>query len=159
MCRIVARRGMASFKAKFPVLQELFAKNHRGALCPPPPSGARVNEVLINSSCNVCCLLFLFSFQDLICALLEAPELHSVNTPWTRVVLDSWVVSQIWLDSDSNESSQSWVGRENQGYESNQSRIIPIVIWVRDESTEYCLSQSWVTYFSEGKTLRFCIYL
>ena len=33
---------MASFKAKFPVLQELFAKNHRGALCPPPPSGARV---------------------------------------------------------------------------------------------------------------------
>ena len=32
---------MASFKAKFPVLQELFAKNHRGALW-PPPSGARV---------------------------------------------------------------------------------------------------------------------
>ena len=32
---------MASFKAKFPVLQELFAKNHRGPL-PPPPSGARV---------------------------------------------------------------------------------------------------------------------
>ena len=26
---------MASFKAKFPVLQELFAKNHRGALWPP----------------------------------------------------------------------------------------------------------------------------
>ena len=38
---------MAGFKAKFPVLQELFAKNHRGALCPPPPSGARVNCVLI----------------------------------------------------------------------------------------------------------------
>ena len=33
---------MASFKAIFPVLQELFAKNHRGALCPPPPSAARV---------------------------------------------------------------------------------------------------------------------
>ena len=34
---------MASFKAKFPVLQELFAKNHRGgAFAPPPPSGARV---------------------------------------------------------------------------------------------------------------------
>ena len=32
---------MASFKAKFPVLQELFAKNHsRGPLA--PPSGARV---------------------------------------------------------------------------------------------------------------------
>ena len=36
---------MASFKAKFPVLQELFAKNHRGALWAPPPSGARVNIV------------------------------------------------------------------------------------------------------------------
>ena len=36
---------MASFKAKFPVLQELFAKNHReGPLPPPPPSGARVNS-------------------------------------------------------------------------------------------------------------------
>ena len=32
---------MASFKAKFPVLQELFAKNHRGLW---PPSGARANE-------------------------------------------------------------------------------------------------------------------
>ena len=30
---------MASFKAKFPVLQELFLKNHRGALCPPPQRG------------------------------------------------------------------------------------------------------------------------
>ena len=29
MCRIVAGRGTANFKAKFPVLQELFAKNHR----------------------------------------------------------------------------------------------------------------------------------
>ena len=35
-CGIVARRGMASFKGKFPVLQKLFAKNHRGALTPPP---------------------------------------------------------------------------------------------------------------------------
>ena len=43
MCGIVARTGMASFKTKFPVLQELFAKNHRGPLC--PPSGARVNRV------------------------------------------------------------------------------------------------------------------
>ena len=34
---------MASFKAKFPVLQELFAKNHRGGPLAPPPSGARVN--------------------------------------------------------------------------------------------------------------------
>ena len=33
---------MASFKAIFPVLQELFAKNHRGGPL-GPPSGARVN--------------------------------------------------------------------------------------------------------------------
>ena len=38
---------MASFKAIFPVLQELFAKNHRGALW-PSPSGARINiEILL----------------------------------------------------------------------------------------------------------------
>ena len=36
---------MASFKAKFPVLQELFAKKHRGALCPPPPAGRGLNVV------------------------------------------------------------------------------------------------------------------
>ena len=29
MCRIVAGRGTANFKAKFPVLQDLFAKDHR----------------------------------------------------------------------------------------------------------------------------------
>ena len=41
---------MASFKAKFPVLQELFAKNHRGGPLAPPPSGARVKTLsqLIN---------------------------------------------------------------------------------------------------------------
>ena len=39
-CGIVARRGMASFKAKFPVFQELFAKT-TGALCPPPAGGGQ----------------------------------------------------------------------------------------------------------------------
>ena len=37
---------MASFKAKFPVLQELFAKNHRGGggpFGPPPPAGRGLN--------------------------------------------------------------------------------------------------------------------
>ena len=58
----------------------------------------------------------------------------------------SRVVSQFWLDSDLNESSQSWVGRENQGYELSQSRITPIVIWVTVESTGYRLSQSWMAY-------------
>ena len=41
----------------------------------------------------------------------------------TRVVPDSWVVSQIWIDSDSNESSYSRDGRENQGYESRVSSL------------------------------------
>ena len=77
----------------------------------------------------------------------------------TRAVLDSCVMSQMWLDSDPNESSQSWVGRENQGYESSQSRITLIVTRVRVESTGYCWSQSWVSGSSEQKTLVFCIYL
>ena len=40
--KCATRGGMASFKAKFPALQELFAKNHRGAqgpFGPPPPAG------------------------------------------------------------------------------------------------------------------------
>ena len=48
---------MASFKAKFPVLQELFAKNHRGALW-VPPSGARVKQCpLLRSTFwyHICC--------------------------------------------------------------------------------------------------------
>ena len=32
---------MASFKAKFPILQELFAKNHRGPLSPPAGRGLK----------------------------------------------------------------------------------------------------------------------
>ena len=64
----------------------------------------------------------------------------NLRSPKARVMLDSWVVSQIWLDSDSNESSQSWVGRENQGYESSQSRIMPIVIWVELNQ----LNTAWV---------------
>ena len=40
---------MASFKAKFPVLQELFAKNHRGGPL-GPPSGARVKSTVCRSS-------------------------------------------------------------------------------------------------------------
>ena len=45
-CRIVGRRGMASFKAKFPVPQELFAKNHRGGpFGPSPPAGRGLTVV------------------------------------------------------------------------------------------------------------------
>ena len=41
---------MASFKAKFPVLQELFAKNHRGGpLGPPAGRGLRGGGVLDGS--------------------------------------------------------------------------------------------------------------
>ena len=85
---------------------------------------------------------------------LVTPNPHTTIGFWvlTRVVLDSWVVSQIWLDSNSNESSWSWVSRENQGYETSQSRITLIVNWVRVESIGYCLSQIWFTDFSEEKT-------
>ena len=45
---------MASFKAKFPVLQELFAKNHRGGpLGPPAGRGLRLgllSRILMDSS-------------------------------------------------------------------------------------------------------------
>ena len=40
---------MASFKAKFPVLQELFAKNHRGAL--GPPAGRQVKGISARDGC------------------------------------------------------------------------------------------------------------
>ena len=71
-----------------------------------------------------------------------------------RLWLDLWVVSQIWLDSDSNESSQSQVSRENQGYESSQSRITLNYAESNYESElsqldTADLSQSWVTYYSE----------
>ena len=66
-----------------------------------------------------------------------------------------------WVESELNQGRvESFrVGRENQGYESSQSGITLIVIWVRVESTGYCLSQSWVADFSKEKTSRFCIYL
>ena len=38
---------MASFKAKFPVLQELFAKNHRGDPLGPPPAGRGLTSVAV----------------------------------------------------------------------------------------------------------------
>ena len=57
------------------------------------------------------------------------------NVTPTRVVLDSWVVNQIWLDSDSNESSQSWVDRGKRR-------------WVESESNhaDRHLSQSWLNW-------------
>ena len=52
----------------------------------------------------------------------------------SRVVLDSWVMSQIWLDSDSKESSRV------------ESAIKKSRIWVESESShaDGHLSQSWV---------------
>ena len=46
-----------------------------------------------------------------------------------------WVVSQLWLNSDSNELSQSWVRLVNLGFELSQSWVTWIVIWVRVESS------------------------
>ena len=50
-----------------------------------------------------------------------------------------WVVSQIWLNSDSNELSQSWVRLVNLGFEVSRS-------WVRLANLGFELSQSWVTW-------------
>ena len=59
---------MASFKAKFPVLQELFAKNHRRAPWPPPPRRARVNQINIPHFALIFCsllLILVFKFSTL----------------------------------------------------------------------------------------------
>ena len=68
-----------------------------------------------------------------------------------RVVLDLWVMSQIWLDSDSNELSRVESVVKNQGLESSQSRVTLMVIWVRVEceSTRYCLNLSH--WFCQGE--------
>ena len=50
-----------------------------------------------------------------------------------------WVVSQIWLNSDSNELIQSWVRLVNLGFELSLS-------WVRLANLGFELSRSWVTW-------------
>ena len=50
-----------------------------------------------------------------------------------------WVVSQIWLNSYSNELSQSWVRLVNLGFELSRS-------WVRLANLGFELSRSWVTW-------------
>ena len=50
-----------------------------------------------------------------------------------------WVVSQIWLNSDSNELSQSWFRLVNLGFELSRS-------WVRLANLGFELSRSWVTW-------------
>ena len=64
---------MASFKAKFPVLQELFAKNHRGALC-PPPSGARVKSRYYFTSTR--------GFGGVLCAI-SAPGIREIKAQFS----------------------------------------------------------------------------
>ena len=105
-----------------------------GANWPLPPMLPKTP--MNKQMCYQCFLLINDSIDhsNVVCSLTQLTRMKVR----TRVVLDSWVVSQIWLDSDSNESSQSRVGRENQGYESSQSRITLFVIWVRVESTGYC---------------------
>ena len=60
---------MASFKAKFPVLQELFAKNHRGALCPPPAGRGLSNEAVYFQENSLRIQFFLYIFiYELMCS-------------------------------------------------------------------------------------------
>ena len=58
-------------------------------------------------------------------------------------------MSQIWLDSDSNESSQSRVGCENQGYEFESE----------SNHADRHLSQSWVDWILLESTLRHWFFL
>ena len=77
MCRIVAGSGTANFKTKFPVLHELFAKNHRGSL---DPSGARVNgyEVISNLSIKIF-FIFAMSWKNLV-------KLYIIGTCMTHCI-------------------------------------------------------------------------
>ena len=52
-----------------------------------------------------------------------------------------WVVSQIWLNSDSNELSQSWVRLVNLDFELSRG-------WVRLANLGFELSRSWVTWIA-----------
>ena len=52
-----------------------------------------------------------------------------------------WVMSQIWLNSDSNELSQSWVRLVNLDFELSQS-------WVRLANLRFELSRSWITWIA-----------
>ena len=133
---------MASFKAKFPVLQELFAKNHRrGAF--GPPSGARVNI-----------LLFYLYFER-----TPPPPGQQLFAKLGKMW---WVGSQIWLNSGSNKLSQSrvmlanlgfelsrnWVTQEKLGVELSHSWVTSIVTWVRIESAQ----KIWVEHNPGMKT-------
>ena len=90
---------MASFKAKFPVLQELFAKNHRGALCPPPPAGRGLNILncfmkvrakkekrkVVKSSSHSYCQTGQTELRFMICVL----ELSNFQNYWLQLELRS----------------------------------------------------------------------
>ena len=58
--------------------------------------------------------------------------------PFSKLGKMWWVVSQIWLNSDSNELSQSWVRLVKLGFELSRS-------WVRLANLEFELNRSWVT--------------
>ena len=66
----------------------------------------------------------------------------------TRVVLDSWVVRQIWLNPDSNESStvESAVKIRDISRVGVKSRWSPFESEL-SQLDSYCLSQSWGIYF------------
>ena len=66
------------------------------------------------------------------CYFIPFNHEHPVGKMW-------WVVSQIWLNSDSNELSQSWVRLVNLGFELSRS-------WVRLGNLGFELSRSWVTW-------------
>ena len=76
---------------------------------------------------------------------------HGSKQGCARLMSHESNLTRLWL----KWVESSWVSRKNQGFESSQSRVTLMVIWVRVESTGYCLSQIWVTDSAEEKTLIF----
>ena len=103
---------MASFKAKFPVLQELFAKNHRGALCPPPPVGRGlkniffvachkdIQDVLDSGNSNKC---FFFVILRVRC------QRHSANPQTNAYFWPAFLVFVIYLRLNNTYSILTYV--------------------------------------------------
>ena len=56
-------------------------------------------------------------------AWIPTTSLSELKLMLRRIVPLSFTDTGVVLDSDSNELSRSWVGRENQGYKSSQSLI------------------------------------
>ena len=99
--------------------------------------------------------LYHYSTFQGVCLLLVLNTKTTLNGVNTMYLLDSWVMSQIWLDSDSNESSR--VESAVKIKDLSRVRVESRWLWFESELSQlgYCLSQIWVTDSVEEKTLIF----